>query len=179
MWKDRNLMCKLKQQKKDDHDLSYPSSSTSSSSSSPSSSAIVRRAEASRRKKMARSQDSVLKYMMKIMEVCKARGFVYGIVPEKVRPNRSDRCCRLLNLSGSSANLIKRVSGSELVHPHAPRATRHDAGVLAIGSDATLRAAAAAVSAGKRFGSAVVAGRDGVMVGRARSDGVRARSAAV
>ncbi|CDY14539.1 BnaC03g49200D [Brassica napus] len=86
MWKDRNLMCKLKQQKKDDHDLSYPSSSTSSSSSSPSSSAIVRRAEASRRKKMARSQDSVLKYMMKIMEVCKARGFVYGIVPEKGKP---------------------------------------------------------------------------------------------
>ncbi|KAF3512850.1 hypothetical protein F2Q69_00004752 [Brassica cretica] len=86
MWKDRNLMCKLKQQKKDDHDLSYPSSSTSPPSSSPSSSAIVRRAEASRRKKMARSQDSVLKYMMKIMEVCKARGFVYGIVPEKGKP---------------------------------------------------------------------------------------------
>lgn len=86
MWKDRNLMCKLKQQKQDDHDLSYPSSSTSPPSSSPSSSAIVRRAEASRRKKMARSQDSVLKYMMKIMEVCKARGFVYGIVPEKGKP---------------------------------------------------------------------------------------------
>ncbi|KAG2327132.1 hypothetical protein Bca52824_009860 [Brassica carinata] len=78
MWKDRNLMCKLKQQQKDN---SSPSSSTS-----PSSSAIVRRAEASRRKKMARSQDSVLKYMMKIMEVCKARGFVYGIVPEKGKP---------------------------------------------------------------------------------------------
>ncbi|KFK28195.1 hypothetical protein AALP_AA8G484700 [Arabis alpina] len=35
---------------------------------------------------MARSQDSVLKYMMKIMEVCKAQGFVYGIVPEKGKP---------------------------------------------------------------------------------------------
>ncbi|VVB18086.1 unnamed protein product [Arabis nemorensis] len=35
---------------------------------------------------MARSQDSVLKYMMKIMEVCKAKGFVYGIVPEKGKP---------------------------------------------------------------------------------------------
>ncbi|ESQ31364.1 hypothetical protein EUTSA_v10005551mg [Eutrema salsugineum] len=88
MWKDRNLMSKLKQQKKDNYDdhsvLSSPSTSTSASSSS--STTIVRRAESSRRKKMARSQDSVLKYMMKIMEVCKARGFVYGIVPEKGKP---------------------------------------------------------------------------------------------
>ncbi|XP_057733822.1 putative ETHYLENE INSENSITIVE 3-like 4 protein [Arachis stenosperma] len=42
--------------------------------------------EASRKKKMSRAQDSVLKYMVKIMEVCKARGFVYGIVPEKGNP---------------------------------------------------------------------------------------------
>ncbi|KAL4275590.1 hypothetical protein HN51_058414 [Arachis hypogaea] len=42
--------------------------------------------EASRKKKMSRAQDSVLKYMVKIMEVCKARGFVYGIVPEKGKP---------------------------------------------------------------------------------------------
>ncbi|QHO33559.1 ETHYLENE INSENSITIVE 3-like 5 protein [Arachis hypogaea] len=42
--------------------------------------------EASRKKKMSRAQDSVLKYMIKIMEVCKARGFVYGIVPEKGKP---------------------------------------------------------------------------------------------
>ncbi|XP_010484313.1 PREDICTED: ETHYLENE INSENSITIVE 3-like 5 protein [Camelina sativa] len=81
MWKDRNLMCKLKQQKRDNHNISSPSSSSPVSSS-----AIVRRAEGSRRKKMARSQDSVLKYMMKIMEVCKAQGFVYGIVPEKGKP---------------------------------------------------------------------------------------------
>lgn len=86
MWKDRNLMCKLKQQQKDNSYPSSPTSTPSSSSSFSSSSAIVRRAEASRRKKMARSQDSVLKYMMKIMEVCKARGFVYGIVPEKGKP---------------------------------------------------------------------------------------------
>ncbi|CAA7034735.1 unnamed protein product [Microthlaspi erraticum] len=90
MWKDRNLMSKLKQQKRDNdinHDHHSVISSPSSSTSAPSSySAIVRRAEASRRKKMARSQDSVLKYMMKIMEVCKARGFVYGIVPEKGKP---------------------------------------------------------------------------------------------
>ncbi|XP_052197187.1 putative ETHYLENE INSENSITIVE 3-like 4 protein [Diospyros lotus] len=37
----------------------------------------------SRRKKMSRAQDSILKYMMKIMDECKGQGFVYGIVPEK------------------------------------------------------------------------------------------------
>ncbi|CAN1344161.1 Putative ETHYLENE INSENSITIVE 3-like 4 protein [Linum perenne] len=42
--------------------------------------------EASRRKKMARAQDSILKYMVKIMEVCKGKGFVYGIIPEKGKP---------------------------------------------------------------------------------------------
>ncbi|CAL2243218.1 unnamed protein product [Prunus armeniaca] len=35
---------------------------------------------------MARSQDSILKYVVKIMEVCKGKGFVYGIVPEKGKP---------------------------------------------------------------------------------------------
>ncbi|GFP80008.1 ethylene insensitive 3-like 3 protein [Phtheirospermum japonicum] len=39
-----------------------------------------------RRKKMARAQDGILKYMLKLMEVCKARGFVYGIIPEKGKP---------------------------------------------------------------------------------------------
>ncbi|XXG50801.1 hypothetical protein AAC387_Pa02g4727 [Persea americana] len=34
------------------------------------------------RKKMARAQDGILKYMLKMMEVCKAQGFVYGIVLE-------------------------------------------------------------------------------------------------
>ncbi|CAI9778585.1 unnamed protein product [Fraxinus pennsylvanica] len=47
-----------------------------------------------RRKKMARAQDGILKYMLKLMEVCKARGFVYGIIPEKGKP-----------VSGSSDNL--------------------------------------------------------------------------
>ncbi|KAM0045169.1 putative transcription factor EIL family [Helianthus debilis subsp. tardiflorus] len=47
-----------------------------------------------RRKKMSRAQDGILKYMLKLMEVCKARGFVYGIVPEKGKP-----------VGGSSDNL--------------------------------------------------------------------------
>ncbi|KAL1820374.1 hypothetical protein ACET3Z_015243 [Daucus carota] len=44
------------------------------------------RLEQLRRKKMSRSQDAVLKYMVKIMEVCNAQGFVYGIVTEKGKP---------------------------------------------------------------------------------------------
>lgn len=47
-----------------------------------------------RRKKMARAQDGILKYMLKLMEVCNARGFVYGIIPEKGKP-----------VSGSSDNI--------------------------------------------------------------------------
>ncbi|KAF5773490.1 putative transcription factor EIL family [Helianthus annuus] len=47
-----------------------------------------------RRKKMSRAQDGILKYMLKLMEVCKARGFVYGIIPEKGKP-----------VGGSSDNL--------------------------------------------------------------------------
>nr|POF18871.1 ethylene insensitive 3-like 3 protein [Quercus suber] len=31
----------------------------------------------------SRAQDGILKYMLKLMEVCKARGFVYGIMPKK------------------------------------------------------------------------------------------------
>ncbi|XP_074578726.1 ETHYLENE INSENSITIVE 3-like 3 protein [Curcuma longa] len=38
------------------------------------------------RKKMARAQDGILKYMLKLMEVCNVRGFVYGIIPEKGKP---------------------------------------------------------------------------------------------
>jgi ethylene-insensitive protein 3 len=38
------------------------------------------------RKKKARAQDGILKYMIKLMEVCNARGFVYGIIPDKGKP---------------------------------------------------------------------------------------------
>ncbi|XP_073136037.1 protein ETHYLENE INSENSITIVE 3-like [Henckelia pumila] len=50
--------------------------------------------EQARKKKMSRAQDGILKYMLKMMEVCKAQGFVYGIIPEKGKP-----------VSGSSDNL--------------------------------------------------------------------------
>ncbi|MCO5559617.1 hypothetical protein L7F22_013218 [Adiantum nelumboides] len=42
--------------------------------------------EQARRKKMSRAQDGILKYMLKMMEVCKAQAFVYGIIPEKGKP---------------------------------------------------------------------------------------------
>ncbi|KAL9224906.1 hypothetical protein vseg_000887 [Gypsophila vaccaria] len=42
--------------------------------------------EQARRKKMSRAQDGILRYMLKMMEVCKAQGFVYGIIPEKGKP---------------------------------------------------------------------------------------------
>ena len=68
MWKDRVLLQKLKEKRhKDEPDQEA-------------------KQEASRKKKMSRAQDSVLKYMVKIMEVCNAQGFVYGIVPEKGKP---------------------------------------------------------------------------------------------
>ena len=34
----------------------------------------------------SRAQDGILKYMLKLVEVCKARGFVYGIILKKGKP---------------------------------------------------------------------------------------------
>ncbi|XP_028776541.1 putative ETHYLENE INSENSITIVE 3-like 4 protein [Neltuma alba] len=68
MWKDRMLLQKLKDKRlRDEPDQNA-------------------KQEASRRKKLARAQDSILKYMAKIMEVCNGQGFVYGIVPQKGKP---------------------------------------------------------------------------------------------
>ncbi|KAF8369371.1 hypothetical protein HHK36_032618 [Tetracentron sinense] len=44
---------------------------------------------------MSRAQDGILKYMLKMMEVCKAQGFVYGIIPE-----RENRLVGLLTIFG-------------------------------------------------------------------------------
>ncbi|KAI3996386.1 hypothetical protein MKX01_026854 [Papaver californicum] len=52
---------------------------------SSNSKAIVKQ-EQSRRKKMSRAQDSILRYMIKIMDVCDAQGFVYGIIPARGKP---------------------------------------------------------------------------------------------
>ncbi|KAL1569616.1 putative ETHYLENE INSENSITIVE 3-like 4 protein [Salvia divinorum] len=68
MWKDRMRMQKMKAKLHADEP------------------GTAEKLELSRRKKMCRAQDAVLKYMAKIMDVCKGQGFVYGIVPEKGKP---------------------------------------------------------------------------------------------
>ncbi|XP_050207424.1 putative ETHYLENE INSENSITIVE 3-like 4 protein [Mercurialis annua] len=75
---------------------------------------------ASRRKKMSRAQDSVLKYMLKIMEVCKAQGFVYGIVPEKGKP-----------ITGSSDSLRQWWNDKVRFNQNAPLAVEESLAVLA------------------------------------------------
>uniref|UniRef100_A0A1S3XE70 ETHYLENE INSENSITIVE 3-like 5 protein n=1 Tax=Nicotiana tabacum TaxID=4097 RepID=A0A1S3XE70_TOBAC len=81
MWKDRMRMQKLKTKK--EINTSTCSKDLLEGDEDDDSQA---KEEQSRRKKMSRSQDSVLKYMVKIMEICKGQGFVYGIVPEKGKP---------------------------------------------------------------------------------------------
>ncbi|XP_058078298.1 ETHYLENE INSENSITIVE 3-like 1 protein [Magnolia sinica] len=80
MWRDRLRLRRLKEQNKgkDPNDIAKQKQSQ----------------EQARRKKMSRAQDGILKYMLKMMEVCKAQGFVYGIIPEKGKP-----------VSGASDNL--------------------------------------------------------------------------
>ncbi|KAF5742483.1 ETHYLENE INSENSITIVE 3-like 1 protein [Tripterygium wilfordii] len=80
MWRDRMLLKRLKEQNKNKEGIDSAKHRQSQ--------------EQARRKKMSRAQDGILKYMLKMMEVCKAQGFVYGIIPEKGKP-----------VSGASDNL--------------------------------------------------------------------------
>ncbi|XP_042418372.1 protein ETHYLENE-INSENSITIVE 3-like 1a [Zingiber officinale] len=74
MWRDHTLLKRLKeQQQSKNKDLSDPAKQSQSQ-------------EQACRKKMSRAQDGILKYMLKMMEDCKAQGFVYGIIPEKGKP---------------------------------------------------------------------------------------------
>ncbi|KAL0311633.1 UNVERIFIED_CONTAM: putative ETHYLENE INSENSITIVE 3-like 4 protein [Sesamum calycinum] len=93
MWKDRMRMQKLKAKR----DVDTPPSSA--------------KLEQSRRKKMSRAQDAILKYMVKIMEVCNAQGFVYGIVSEKGKP-----------VTGSSDSLREWWKDKVRFDQHAPAA---------------------------------------------------------
>ncbi|KAK7333849.1 hypothetical protein VNO80_30628 [Phaseolus coccineus] len=72
MWKDKMLLKRLKEQSKSKEGIDAVKQRQSQ--------------EQARRKKMSRAQDGILKYMLKMMEVCKAQGFVYGIIPEKGKP---------------------------------------------------------------------------------------------
>ncbi|NP_001315847.1 ETHYLENE INSENSITIVE 3-like 1 protein [Malus domestica] len=80
MWRDRMLLKRLKEQTKGKEGVDNARQRQSQ--------------EQARRKKMSRAQDGILKYMLEMMEVCKAQGFVYGIIPEKGKP-----------VSGASDNL--------------------------------------------------------------------------
>lgn len=80
MWRDKLRLKRLKEQKEGQNGADTVKQRQSQ--------------EQARRKKMSRAQDGILKYMLKMMEVCKAQGFVYGIIPEKGKP-----------VSGASDNL--------------------------------------------------------------------------
>lgn len=82
MWKDKIKLKRIRERQK----IVALHASQKSKSKQPSDQAL--------RKKMSRAQDGILKYMLKLVEVCNARGFVYGIIPEKGKP-----------VSGSSDNL--------------------------------------------------------------------------
>ncbi|XP_072978552.1 protein ETHYLENE-INSENSITIVE 3-like 1a [Typha angustifolia] len=82
MWRDRMRLKRLKEQQQNRNKEQGDASKQRQSQ------------EQARRKKMSRAQDGILKYMLKMMEVCKAQGFVYGIIPEKGKP-----------VSGASDNL--------------------------------------------------------------------------
>ncbi|PKI73289.1 hypothetical protein CRG98_006227 [Punica granatum] len=72
MWRDKMRLKRLKEQNKGKEGTELAKQRQSQ--------------EQARRKKMSRAQDGILKYMLKMMEVCKAQGFVYGIIPEKGKP---------------------------------------------------------------------------------------------
>uniref|UniRef100_A0A803NC65 Ethylene insensitive 3-like DNA-binding domain-containing protein n=1 Tax=Chenopodium quinoa TaxID=63459 RepID=A0A803NC65_CHEQI len=82
MWKDRIKLKRMKEREKVEAQQAAEKQKPKQTS------------DQARRKKMSRAQDGILKYMLKLMEVCKARGFVYGIIPEKGKP-----------VSGASDNL--------------------------------------------------------------------------
>ncbi|KAM1055269.1 hypothetical protein ACFX2I_028798 [Malus domestica] len=74
MWKDRIKLKRLRERQKLEAQQAAEKQKPKQTS------------DQARRKKMSRAQDGILKYMLKLMEVCKARGFVYGIIPEKGKP---------------------------------------------------------------------------------------------
>lgn len=83
MWKDRVKLKRLRERQK------LAAIQLASEKSKP-----KQTSDQARRKKMSRAQGGILKYMLKLMQVCNARGFVYGIIPEKGKP-----------MSGASDNI--------------------------------------------------------------------------
>ncbi|CAL5063720.1 unnamed protein product [Urochloa decumbens] len=76
MWKDRVRLRRIKEKQQK---LALQQAELEKSRPKPISDQALR-------KKMSRAQDGILKYMLKLMQVCNARGFVYGIIPDKGKP---------------------------------------------------------------------------------------------
>ncbi|XP_066395548.1 protein ETHYLENE-INSENSITIVE 3-like 2 [Miscanthus floridulus] len=83
MWRDRVRLRRLKEEQQQS---GRPSGGSGGAKHEASSSRQRQSQEQARRKKMSRAQDGILKYMLKMMEVCNAQGFVYGIIPENGKP---------------------------------------------------------------------------------------------
>ncbi|XP_052185264.1 ETHYLENE INSENSITIVE 3-like 1 protein [Diospyros lotus] len=97
MWKDRMKLKRLKERKKDNEVVDGAKQQLAE--------------EQARKKKMSRAQGQILKYMLKLMEVCKAQGFIYGIVPESGKP-----------VSGASDNLREWWKEKVRFHRNGPAA---------------------------------------------------------
>ncbi|GJN33607.1 hypothetical protein PR202_gb22227 [Eleusine coracana subsp. coracana] len=76
MWKDRVRLRRIKERQQR---LALQQAELEKSRQKPVSDQALR-------KKISRAHDGILKYMLKLMEVCHARGFVYGIIPDKGKP---------------------------------------------------------------------------------------------
>ena len=83
MWRDRIRLRRIKEQQKLKCSMQQGSDRTTNFTQN---SRPFSQEQAARRKKMSRAHDGILKYMLKMMEVCKAQAFVYGIIPEKGKP---------------------------------------------------------------------------------------------
>nr|CAD1833138.1 unnamed protein product [Ananas comosus var. bracteatus] len=93
MWRDRLRLKRLKERQQE-RAIEQGDAAAAAAAASAGWSKQRASQEQARRKKMSRAQDGILKYMLKMMEVCNAQGFVYGIIPEKGKP-----------VSGASDNL--------------------------------------------------------------------------
>ncbi|KAJ3676597.1 hypothetical protein LUZ60_004009 [Juncus effusus] len=81
MWRDRLRLKRLKEKQSGNNKTKNADADLARQGDD-----VAKQQEQARRKKMSRAQDGILKYMLKMMEVCKAQGFVYGIIPEKGKP---------------------------------------------------------------------------------------------
>lgn len=112
MWKDRIKLKRIKERQK----IAAQQAAERQKSKQTS--------DQARRKKMSRAQDGILKYMLKLMEVCKARGFVYGIIPEKGKA-----------VSGASDNIRAWWKEKVKFDKNGPAAiTKYEAECLAMGA---------------------------------------------